>query len=366
VNTANDHPQQSRIRPLFLAFGFVCGLAALDQTSRASTTVCVHDAGELQTALTAAQGSTSETFINVAQGTYSPAATLTFYSLATNQGQLDVTGGYDSSCTATTQNPALTLLDGGGLVPVLNLESWNGISVRYLTVENGHAAAATGGSGGLSVESITGGVIVHYNIIRNNYKGDYFGGIFASIAPDNFSTTSTANIDVSGNLIVDNTAGADDAGGIVSNDGTGKLFMNNNTVSGNIVVANGVGLTGGVLASALAGYVSNNILYGDSANTCDLSIVGTTVLDSNDTQNTCGSADASSSGNVNFDPQFVSATDLHVLATSVHTLGQGTLTPAGGLALATIDLEGHPRTANGLVDMGAYERDYIFNDGFDN
>jgi hypothetical protein len=364
VNTANDHLRQSRIHPLFLALGFACGLAALDQIGRAATTVCVHDAGELQTALTAAQGSTSETFIDVAQGTYSPDATLTFYSLSTNQGQLDVSGGYDSSCTTTTQNPALTLLDGGGLVPVLNLESWNGISVRYLTVQNGHAAAS-GGSGGLTVESITGGVIVHYNIIRNNYKADYYGGIFASIAPDDFSTASTANIDVSGNLIVDNTAGTDHGGGIVSNDGTGKLFMNNNTVSGNIVVANGVGLTGGVFAAALTSYISNNILYGDSANTCDLKITGTTVLDSNDIQNQCGSADPSSSGNVNFDPQFVSATDFHVLATSVHTLGQGTLTPPGGVALATIDLEGHPRTANGMVDMGAYERDYIFNDGFD-
>jgi hypothetical protein len=149
TNTANDHIQQSRLHPLFLALGFVCGLAGLDQTSRAATTVCVHDAGELQTALTAAQGSTSETFINLAEGTYSPDATLTFYSLATNQGQLDVTGGYDSNCTATTQNPALTLLDGGGLVPVLNLESWNGISVRYLTIQNGHAAALSGGRGGL-------------------------------------------------------------------------------------------------------------------------------------------------------------------------------------------------------------------------
>jgi hypothetical protein len=45
-------------------------------------------------------------------------------------------------------------------------------------------------------------------------------------------------------------------------------------------------------------------------------------------------------------------------------LGQGTLTPAGGLF--TIDLEGHPRTFNNTIDMGAYERgDEIYSSDFD-
>ena len=40
------------------------------------------------------------------------------------------------------------------------------------------------------------------------------------------------------------------------------------------------------------------------------------------------------------------------------------MTPPGGLP--TIDIEGHPRSYLGLVDMGAYERgDKLFDNDFD-
>ncbi len=331
----------------------------------ALVTTCVHNSTEFQNALTAAQGSTDQNNIEIARGFYAAGSTFTFYSLASNQGQLDVTGGYDSNCTATTQNPAGSILDGGGSTVVMTLESWGGISVRWLTIQNGYQAGNVSGTGGLLVESIAGAVIVNYNIIRNNRTNGNFGGMYVATDPGTFSTTSAGNMTIWGNLLVDNTAADEPAGAFLYNSGSGTISITNNTIANNVLGENGVGLTGGIkIDSTDNTYISNNIAYANTANTYDLFSYSTLVLIDNDIGPRSGTIDPSSSGNVSVDPKFSGATDYHLLPTST-LLGIGTLSPGGGLP--TIDIEGHPRSYNGLVDMGAYERgDKIFADGYDN
>jgi hypothetical protein len=338
---------------------FICA-----QQASALVTTCVHNPTELQAALTAAQGSTDQNNINIARGFYAAGSTFAFYSLASTQGQLDVTGGYDSNCTVTTQDPAGTILDGGGSNVVMTLESWGGISVRWLTIQNGYQIGNVSGTGGLQVESITGAVIVHYNIIRNNRTNGSFGGMYVATDPGTFSTTSTGNMTIWGNLLVDNTAAEEPAGAFLYNSGSGTISVTNNTVANNMLSENGVGLTGGIkIESTDNTYVSNNILYANTANTYDLFGYGTLVLIDNDIGPRGGTIDPSSTGNVSVDPKFTGDPDYHLLPTST-LLGIGTLTPQGGLP--TIDLEGHARTDNNHVDLGAYERgDKIFSDGYD-
>ena len=245
---------------------------------------------------------------------------------------------------------------------MLALESLGGISVRWLTIQHGNA----NGNAGVSLESTGGGVILHYSIIRDNVAAFDTGGVFAGVETEVFSTTSSGNVDVSGNLIVDNSA-PDDGGGKISNDGTGSIFVVNNTVTRNIVTANAVGLTGGlrVISATPGPYISNNILYGNNSNTYDLNANdGTQVLMNNVFGLRANTYDPSSSGNVYQDPKFVSTTDFHVQANSP-ALGAGTLTPAGGIALATVDVIGNARTYDGVVDIGAYNNDDLFKSGFD-
>jgi hypothetical protein len=334
-------------------------------SASALVTTCVHNPAELQAALTAAQGSTDQNNIEIARGFYAAGATFAFYSLASTQGQLDVTGGYDSNCTATTQDPAGTILDGGGSNVVMTLESWGGISVRWLTIQNGYQVGNVSGTGGLLVESITGSVIVHYNIIRNNRSNGSFGGMYVATDPANFSTTSTGNMSIWGNLLVDNTAAEQPAGAFLYNSGSGTISVTNNTVANNVLGENGVGLTGGVqIGSTDDSYVSNNILYANTANTYDLFGYGNLVLADNDIGVRGGTIDAGSSGNVSVDPRFSGSADYRLLPTST-LLAIGTLSPGGGLP--TIDLEGHARTdTNNHVDPGAYERgDEIYASNFE-
>jgi hypothetical protein len=326
--------------------------------ARATTTVCVTDVAGFQTALSAAEGSTSATFIEVARGTYDLSGTaLTFTSSVAGQGQLDITGGYSADCSTIIKNPALTIIDAHALSPALNLQSAAGISVRYLTIQHGTTGTLT--RPGLSVDSTDGSVIVDYNIIRNNTGGTE-AGLLAEIS----DSAATAAIHVDGNLIVGNVASGNEAAGLIANNGTGSTYVTNNTVANNTsnVSPNPVGGLA-VYGNSVPGsaHVSNNILWGNSGT--DLYLYLGPVLVDNDYGTKSGSGGSGSSGDLNLDPQFAAAGDYHLAATS-SLLGAGTLTPVGNLP--TIDIEGHPRSYNGFVDMGAYERgDVVFANSFD-
>jgi hypothetical protein len=333
------------------------GLSA--QIANASTTVCVTNATDLQTALNNATGSTETTFIEMARGTYNVTAQLVFYAMAADQGQLDVTGGYNSDCSAQIKNPALTVLDGGGVTGVLRLYSVGGLSVRYLTVQNGYFSIDVGNdNAGLFVKSEGGSIFVDYNIIRDNV-GVNNVGLQAIVDPG-----STSALHVDGNLIAGDTAVNKLGAGLIINAGTGNAYITNNTVANNVSQRTDASALGGFEIGAGTGSttLSNNIFYGNTA--VDLFLDASPLLINNDyTSIGNGTPGAGSIGNVGVNPQFASTTDYRLQASSP-LLGAGTLTPAGNLP--TIDIEGNPRSYNNLVDMGAYERgDEIYGNSFD-
>jgi hypothetical protein len=332
-----------------------CGFLIVSLQTHAAITTCVHNATELQAALTAAETSSSTTFIDVARGTYSTGGN-SFTFTSTGGQQLDVTGGYSSDCSTIIKNPALTILDASGARPVMAISNGGGVSVRYLTFQNGLTSGSS--SGGLTVSS-DGGIIVDYNIIRNNI-GSGLSGINLAIN----SATSTANLEFSGNLVVGNSTSGRYAAGAINNDGMGNTYIVNNTIANNTSgsAMEALAVSANTSGSEPPANLSNNIFWNNGD--FDMALYGHPILTDNDYLAFTNSANASSGGNVSVDPQFSSSSDFHLLPTSP-VLGAGTLTPAGGLP--TIDIEGHPRSYNSLVDMGAYERgDKIFADGYDN
>jgi hypothetical protein len=337
----------------FISLG--AGLA----TNAAAVCVNANDAADFQAQLTAAAASAAAATIKVPRGTYHLGGNqLGFDATAMNQGQFDIEGGYNSDCSRQIKNPALTIIDGDGMSRVLDLASTGGISVRYLTLQGGNANYYAG----LYIDSGNGGIIVDYNIIRNNVAIAE-SGFYAIVS----GTTASGNITVDGNLVYANSTTTNiDGGGFVQNSGLGTISITNNTIAGNssFLTYGAGGLE--VSPGSTQANISNNIFWGNTGGD-DLVVLigggGGASLIQNDYSTLGDTPPPPANGNLNIDPNFSGSTDFHLLPTSP-LLGAGTLTPAGGLP--TIDIEGHPRSYNNLVDMGAYERgDEIFGDGFD-
>lgn len=320
--------------------------------ARANTIACVHDSAEFQTALTAAETNGDANLIEMARGTYFTGGAQ-FEFASTTALQLDINGGYNSDCTTIIEDPRLTILDGEGTSPVLVLSNHAGVSVRFLTLQNGLGI-------GLGVSTGAGGVIIDFNIIRNNASPTAGGGLYASV------NGASANVlRLAGNLISGNMTGNKIlyGAGSVFNTTAGNIYVINNTIADN--VNSGTDGIGGLHVDSQttgSAILSNNIAWGNTKYGLDVADVP--VLVDNDYGALNGAIDAGSSGNISVAPKFIGNGNYRLAADSP-LLATGTLTPAGGLP--TIDLDANPRSFNATVDLGAYERgDEIFADGYDN
>jgi hypothetical protein len=330
-------------------------------------TFCAGDSAAIQAALTAASdggaNANENNTIQIVIGTHYTSDNGNaefYYNNQTTARKLDVNGGYNGDCSIITENPALTILDGGGATRVFESESASGnVSLRYLTFQNGSVGTNQGGGGVLmngmpGMNGNAGPVIFDQNIVRNNQStsSDY-GGFRIYIG--------SGTLQFENNLIVGNSADVDDAdvgAGEIIDNGSGANIINNIFAQNSGVLIGGLSFIFASSNSPPPDTMSNNIFWGNNG----YDLVTSAVLVDNDFAQDFDMMDPSSTGNISVDPQFSSSTDFHLLPTSP-LLGIGTLTPAGGLP--SIDIEGHPRSYNGHVDLGAYERgDEIFKDGY--
>ena len=320
-----------------------------------ATPFCVKTPQDLRDAFVTAQNNHLSNTIKLAAGIYATDGARFNYdaTMAGTDGNVIVRGGYNPDCTAQSPNPGLTVLDGGGASDVLAVSANNGaVTVEYLTVRNGS------GSGALQIGSLLDAASLRFTIVTGNQAD-----VAASIA-------AVGAIRVENNLVYANSVGSFDGSIKVFISGNATTYITNNTVTGN--TASGTYPYGGIFvgyffnASATPPiYVSNNILWNNA--TYGLYAYDFAAGHVTRAHNDIGQTNVTKPAccELNVSPQFVDKDNgnFHLDAASP-LLGTGTTAPPGGLP--PLDLDGNPRSFNGLVDPGAYERgDIIFRNGFD-
>ena len=302
----------------------------------------------------------------------SPAGTTTISGLTIAGGQAELgggvycTGGTISNCVITNNHAIGDQPNGGGVY-------CDGGTVRYCVISgnsvtstnsNHYAAFAQGGG----IYAVGQSQIHHSAVINNMLTGYYAYG-----AGINANNGSVLNCTVSGNtayghwyasgggvymtgnagglvrtcLLSGNNAHTD-YGGTNWASGGGVYFfgggtLESSTMSGNTVngdISNGGGLTYG-------GQIRNTIIYGNTAATDPnyyLDQYAPATFDH------CDSTPLPpGTGNIASDPDFVNGYHLGAGSPCIDTgTNQAWMTTA-------TDLDGNPRIANGIVDMGAFE-----------
>ncbi len=348
-----------------LSTGFFRGVATLALATSASVsagTYCVHNAGELQAALVdvgnlgIANG--HDNTLLLTNGTF--VATPTFFVNQTSGFAIDISGGYDATCSTQDRTPGATKLDGGGVTQVLNVQT-NGIfSLTHITIQNGLHNGSAGGGAQIYLappqpsSNPNATVTIDDNFVRNNSTTYASGGL---------TVFGKGTLHFDNNLFVGNTA-PNGAAWAISMDQSSVLYVTNNTMTGNTNTSTGAPTSSINSGGTITAYLVNNISYANTG-AYDFYIgVNTAQLFNNDYTALSGLAVASSSGNViGIDPQFVGAGDYHLKPTSP-LLDIGLLPVPGGLP--ALDIEGHSRTFANKIDLGAYQHgDGIFANGFE-
>ncbi len=329
---------------------------------------CVHNSSELSTALDTASTNGEDDNIKLAPGIYSSPANLVFHFYSSDLHGLTIGGGFDTPvggvpCSLPLGGAQWSVIDGGGINRLLDI-SLGGASaapvfLHDLTLRNGS------GIGSNAFVRLTRSVASNGSILIENVS-----------VRDVHAESTVASITTSGIILVrssefvGNTVDAPNGTvlDLVSDrpGSGGSIFFNNNTITGNSVPASSIragvdfeGSTSGDL------HVANNILWsnGGADISLDISVMASAYLDHNDIGTRGNWPLVNESNPYHVAPQFVSATDVHLMSTSP-LRDAGAASPIGGSGNA--DLGGGARVVFGGIDLGAYEiQDRIFVDGFE-
>lgn len=189
---------------------------------------CVHNATELQNALTdagsAGTANNQDNTIHVAGGTYTTSgAAFSFGSLS--NFALTIEGGYNGTCSSKDSTPGVSVLDGANLSQVLSLQTKGDITVRNLTIKRAYYIGSAGGGAAIALNDLgaTEVAIFDSNVVRDNV--DTYGG------------GSGLSIFGNGTVYIENSLFAGNSGPTVAafsaSMTVGTVYITNNTITDN-------------------------------------------------------------------------------------------------------------------------------------
>ncbi|MFM2289447.1 MAG: hypothetical protein RL684_2590 [Pseudomonadota bacterium] len=346
---------------------FALSLAACAASRAAHATVyCVGSATELANALASAENNGLDDEIRLRAGVYYSTAQPTggFHATVDDARGFDVSGGWiDAGCTVHRDEPGLSVIDGNhanGAMTLFATKASN-IPVRlaWLTFRNGAGYKGYGLNLG-SLDYVKMPIVVENCVFRDNRNYDGYIGLGA------LSFVGDGRLVLRNSLFTGNRGS--EASSVYNQGGTHPEVsvpaLVNNTFTGNETLTNSTTVVNyGTMT------FENNIIWGNIKPSPDMiDFYGYTarILRNNDIEHldlsTGGGPGPGSGGNVSVDPGFVGPVDFRLRSDSP-LRNAGILAPAGGFGQK--DLDGAPRILDDEVDVGAYEVDRLFADGFD-
>lgn len=352
------------------------GCVAMSTRPAHAATFCVHTSAQLQSALSTAESNGQDDVIKVEEGTYTAPATTTnsfdYETYAQSGGDdydLEISGGwyalFNFACLGHHNTPFQTVLagNGGGPVMTLAVRTHSNVTVRYLTFTGGDAG--NGDGGGLSLLSGDTGYTGIWTLERNAFVANnarFGAGLLATM-----DATNTAKIKVINNLFLLNHASGDVGAAELGNAGGDGVYITNNTILSNSTDSTGTHPVGGmyVFGAASFKFVANNNFW--SNDSYDLYVgadQGYSLLHNNFLSRG-GSTPTQMAGNLSVEPEYQPGLFNYTPVRNSPLVDTG-VNPAlfAPWYLTSTDLPGHDRTV-GNVDIGAYEEDVIFADGYE-
>lgn len=365
------------------------GLVLAAGTSRAcGATFCVNSATQLQNALSSAATNGQDDVIRVEEGTYNVPAGGFVYDAGNypnDDHDLEISGGWYSgfnfACLGQHRTPFGTILDGKHSDPVMTVypRVHTNVTIRFLSFEHADTSADYGKAGGLKIyntyDNQTGdGYFGTITIERNAFIGNTAWGA-AGLYLGTYRSENTAVFRVINNLFLHNhgTHGSG-AAGLFHGDGKG-IYLTNNTVLSNTTDDTDPDATGGIEQSGANAtqFVANNNFWGNDGLDFQMSYQGVYVdytLIDNNYQSLGGAPPTQMAGNMSVEPEYqdpLALFDYNFTPSRNSPLVDAGASPPPisiNWYLTDTDLFGAGRKV-GAVDIGAYEEEVIFRDGFE-
>lgn len=338
---------------LSASFGLALACLVFVLPARAAV-LCANSVPSLIAALDNAEANSEDDEIRIVEGTYLLGAALT---LSIHEAfAVALSGRWNAGCAV--QDGGSSTLDGQGMSRILYAfsDAASDLSITDLVFANGHNGAATAG-GGLSIETSGRDVLIERNLFFGNEDLASAGAARIAVS------TSDSFVTFRNNVVIGNTA--PEASGVAVNASIGQAYVTGNTIVANVATLPGA-LCGGLCIAGGSDFtVSNNILWDNDAGDIHIGNTGDALLLHNDIGTMTGQPpSAGSTGNLSVEPGFAPGFLNLRLAPDSPLVDAGTPAAPGGLGL--FDYARASRIQGTTVDIGAFETDVIFRDGFEN
>ena len=347
---------------------FLLSLAALGADSaQALTTYCVGTSQELHDALQAAPDVNDDVQIKIRAGNYAGSGAGRFALTQTRSTQtITISGGWYNlfgNCTIQNRGSGDTVLTGAGDTPALYLRT--GASVVGSSIEARDFTLRNPTYSGIGLGScLQASLIAGNQMLLERLRVTQ---CYATSPPQSVWLDNTGGALTARDLVLADNLGSGNSGigANTSSNGVTRLAQLSITTSAATDPASTVsGLYIGNFSNGTT-YVSNSVVWGNDADaaTKDITLgTGGTSLTRVHYGSLGGSAPAANIAPGSGDPGFVAPGNPRLRYDSI-LRDSGVANPEGGSG--SYDADGASRVLGAAVDVGAFESDALFRDGFD-